>query len=262
MIRNFKKKFFEIDNKDKFFFIVFTFFPLSLIIGNLVINSFIFLLSVIFLLNLKENKFYIKNSLIYLLLFFFVSLLINLIFSTNPTNSLPRVIKIFFIILLIIQTLRIFNKYKQHTLGNIFLIWSLIFVIVLIDCLFESIFGFNSFGFSSSMCALNRSTKFVGKKGVSFGQNCTQSDFALTKPENIPDKGPNCPGNSSSNCIDFGKMLKNSFELILSLHTCFFIRLKTCSINGFLSNKIKDLFSPILEDLPPANITPSTSLFN
>ena len=164
MIRNFKKKFFEIDNKDRFFFIVFSFFPLSLIIGNLVINSSIFLLSLIFLLNLKENKFYIKNSLIYLLLFFFVSLLINLIFSTNPTNSLPRVIKIFFIILLIIQTLRIFNKYKQHTLGNIFLIWSLIFVIVLIDCLFESIFGFNSFGFSSSMTG--RVASFFGDELV------------------------------------------------------------------------------------------------
>ena len=164
MIRNFKKKFFEIDNKDRFFFIVFTFFPLSLIIGNLVINSFIFLLSVIFLLNLKENKFYIRNSLIYLLLFFFISLLINLIFSTNPTNSLPRVIKIFFIILLIIQTLRIFNKYNQHTLEKIFLIWSLIFVIVLIDCLFESVFGFNSFGFSSSMTG--RVASFFGDELV------------------------------------------------------------------------------------------------
>ena len=49
------------------------------------------------------------------------------------------------------------------------------------------------------MWLLNRSTKFVGKKGVSFGQNCTQSDSAFTRPENIPDKGPNCPGNASAN---------------------------------------------------------------
>ena len=122
MIKNFIKNFSGIENKDKFFFIIFTFFPISLILGNLVINSFIFLFSIIFLLKFNENKFYFKNSLIYLLIFFFISLLINLIFSTFPYNSLARVIKIFFIILLIVQTLRIFNKYEQHTLESIFFI--------------------------------------------------------------------------------------------------------------------------------------------
>lgn len=78
----------------------------------------------------------------------------------------------------------------------------------------------------------------------------------------MPDKGPNCPGSKSPNCIDFEKILNGSFELIFNLFTCFFILLKICSIKGFFSNKTSDLFCPILDDFPPANITPSTSAFN
>ena len=95
MIKEIKNKFLKIDNKDKFFAILFTFFPISLILGNLIINLFFLLFSISFFLNLKENKYFIKNKIIFLLLFFFISLLINLIFSLYPINSFPRIIKIF-----------------------------------------------------------------------------------------------------------------------------------------------------------------------
>ena len=62
-----------------------------------------------------------------------------------------RIIKIFFVILFIIETLRIFQKYNESLLSNIFLGWSLIIIIVLLDCIFEIIFGFNSLGFSAQM---------------------------------------------------------------------------------------------------------------
>ena len=96
------------------------FFPISLILGNLIINLFFYSFSISFFLNFKENKFFIKNKIIYLLLFFFISLLINLIFSLYPINSFPRIIKIFFITLFIIESLRIFQKYDDDYILIIF----------------------------------------------------------------------------------------------------------------------------------------------
>jgi len=151
MIEEIKKNFLEIDNKDKFFIILLTSFPISLILGNLVINLFFLLFSISFFLNFNKNKYFIKNKIVYLLSFFFISLLINLIFSLYPINSLPRVIKIFFIILFIIESLRIFQKYNKNLIDNIFLGWSVILVIVILDCYFEIIFGFNTLGYSTPL---------------------------------------------------------------------------------------------------------------
>ena len=164
MIKEIKNKFLKIDNKDKFYAILFTFFPISLILGNLIINLFFLLFSISFFLNLKENKYFIKNKIIFLLLFFFISLLTNLIFSLYPINSFPRIIKIFFIILFIIESLRIFQKYDDDSIGNFFLGWSVILIIVIFDCFFEIIFGFNTLGYSTPL--VGRVASFFGDELV------------------------------------------------------------------------------------------------
>ena len=146
MINYFKNSILNINNKDKFIFLILSFFPLSLIIGNTVINLFIILSSISFFLNIKENKLYFKNLIVLLLIFFSISLIINVFFSQNPMNSLPRVIKIIFIIFFIVETLRIFDKYEFNQIKNIFIIWFVIFSIILFDVFFEIIFGFNLSG--------------------------------------------------------------------------------------------------------------------
>ena len=114
MINYFKNNISKIDNKDKFFFIILSFFPLSLILGNAIINLFIFFSFISFLINFKEDKFYFRNKIILLLFFFLVSLSINIFFSQYPYKSYQRVLKIIFIIFFIIETLRIFNKYHYN----------------------------------------------------------------------------------------------------------------------------------------------------
>ena len=151
MIDYFKNNILNIENKDKFFFIILSFFPLSLILGNTVINSFIVLSSISFFINFKENKFFFRNKIILFLFFFFISLSINIFFSQNPFNSYQRVIKIIFIIFFIIESLRIFDKYNFNQIKNIFIIWFTIFSIILFDCLFEIIFGFNLTGNKAMM---------------------------------------------------------------------------------------------------------------
>ena len=163
MIKNILKDYSEIKNNDKLFFLTFSLFPISLILGNLVINVFISLFSLSFLFNLKQNPF-LKNKIAYLLLFFFLSLLVNVFFSQYPINSLPRVIKFIFIAFFIIETLRIFNKYNSNLIKRVFLIWSVIFIIVLLDCIFEIIFGFNTLGISTTLTG--RIASFFGEELV------------------------------------------------------------------------------------------------
>ena len=140
MINFFKKKIFNFDSKDRLFFIVLTLFPLSLILGNLLINISIVLFSVSFFLNINDNKFFLKNRIFYILIFFFLSLLVNIFFSSIPINSTPRVLKILIIIFFVIESLRIFNKYKFEFINDVFLLWSILFIIVLLDCAFEVYF--------------------------------------------------------------------------------------------------------------------------
>ncbi len=151
MIKNLIKIYFQVDNNDKFYFFILSLFPLALIFGNLIINLFIFFLVISFFINLKKNLFFINNKIIYLLGFFLLSLIINIFFSLIPENSLPRVLKIFFILLITVDTARVFNRYNEKIISNIFLVWSLVFLIVIFDCIFEIIFGFNTLGFSTSL---------------------------------------------------------------------------------------------------------------
>ncbi|WP_440928126.1 O-antigen ligase family protein [Candidatus Pelagibacter sp.] len=142
-------------------------YPLALISGNLVINLFILLFSIIFFLNFKENKKLLKNKIFYLLVFYFISLIVNLVFSTNVENSVFRVLKIFFIICLIIEVMNMITRHNKTYLKYIFFSWSFIFFIVSMDIVFESIFGFNLIGIKSPFPG--RIASFFGDELVAGG---------------------------------------------------------------------------------------------
>ena len=151
MINDLKNTFSKLDNRDLFFFLIVATFPLSLIFGNLIINLSFILFAISFFINFDKNKIYLNNKAIYLLIFFFVTLLINVFFSQSPINSFPRVLKILFIILFTVEASRILNEYDLNKINIIFKVWLTIFCIVLIDCFFEIIFGFNTLGFYSEL---------------------------------------------------------------------------------------------------------------
>jgi len=136
---------------DRFSFFLLSTFPLSLIAGNLFINAFIFLFSINFFLNFRENQTIIKNQIFYLMIFFFISLIINVVFSTDPLNSLPRAVKILLIIFFIFEIKRLIQNYKSNYIKYIFFSWSCIFFAVLVDIIFELILGHNMIGNTSYM---------------------------------------------------------------------------------------------------------------
>ena len=126
-------------------------YPLALIFGNFIINLYIILFSITFLINFDENKIIFKDKIFYLLIFFFFSLLINNIFSLNAENSFPRVIKILLIIFFIFEIKRLVFKYEATFIKRIYTFWFWIFLILTIDILFETLFGHNMIGNKSNM---------------------------------------------------------------------------------------------------------------
>jgi len=152
MINNFfKNNLNYLDNSSLFLFL---FLPISILLGNLFINLNIFIISLLFIVSiiLTKTKFNFYNKIVILLFFFFISLTINLIFSDNYLASLPRIIKIFFIIFFVFSLKSIISNIYCENL--IFKFWSFIFGIVLIDLIIEFYTGENIFGlksFASSM---------------------------------------------------------------------------------------------------------------
>jgi len=154
----------KINTKDKFLLFIVSFFPVTFILGNLFINTFIIILSLGFFINLDENKkfFFIKEIKPLYLLFF--SLLINLIFSINILNSLPRITKIIFVIIFVMEIIRLLRKHEEFFTKYVLKFWSLLVLIITFDCYFEYFSGQNLIGNTSAM--QGRLSSFFGDELV------------------------------------------------------------------------------------------------
>ena len=73
----------DLEIKNKFYFILLTFFPIFYIVGSLFLNIIIALISLVFVVNYSKIK-YDKNLLIFFIVIFFV---INSIFSESRSYS-------------------------------------------------------------------------------------------------------------------------------------------------------------------------------
>ena len=130
---------------------LFSLFPIAFYLGNLIINTFIILIGITYLIFLfKNNHKLIDKKILILLFFFWFTLIINLIFSNNFENSYLRVSKFLFIIFFIFAFKHLINinsKYEKYIFG----VWTFILIIQIIDIIFEIIFGINITGFKSYM---------------------------------------------------------------------------------------------------------------
>ena len=146
---------------------LFTVFPIAILLGNLSINLSIILISLIFLVSLVAKKIIFKNQnrTFLLLAFFFISLVINLLFSNNFGLSAPRVIKFIFIIFFITSFKFLIINLRENQINKIYKIWSIIFTIVVIDLIIEFFKGTNIIGLSSVMPGW-RLASFTGMESV------------------------------------------------------------------------------------------------
>ena len=140
-----------IEKADLLTFILLATFPISLILGNFIINIYFILFSISFFFNFNKKQNLINNKKNYFLLFFLFSLLINLIFSIDLINSLPNVVKIILVFLFALEIQRFLIHNKIEKINLLFKIWSFIFFIIIIDVIFEFFIGHNLIGYSSYM---------------------------------------------------------------------------------------------------------------
>ena len=147
-----KKKILPINIIEYSLFYSFGLFPISFLIGNFVINFFLLLFSLLFITGFLKNKFKINNQnnvIIILLLFFFLSLIINLLFTNNIQLSYPRVLKFILIIGSILSFSQLLTAFEYNKIIKLYKIWTIIFLFVLFDIIFEIIFKVNILGFKS-----------------------------------------------------------------------------------------------------------------
>ena len=152
---------------EKLLFFFFSIYPIAFLTGNLVINLFLAIFFFTFAIGLFFNKFKIYNQnkiLIYTLLFFFTSLVINLIFSKNFDLTLPRVLKFILIIGSILSFKQLIISFNKKELNSLYKIWIIIFFIVIVDLIFELIFKSNIIGLSSKIPG--RLSSFTGKEMI------------------------------------------------------------------------------------------------
>jgi O-antigen ligase len=159
--KNFKKESYN----EKLIIFLFSFLPISLILGNSAINSNILIIDIFFLLTCCHQKqwSWIRNKYFYFFIFIWIYLVINSIILENVASVFDPIRKeivypkndsiirsvgfIRFIIFLFAVQYFFFNSKKIF--NQIFLYWSIIISVVLIDAVFEYIFGFNLLGFES-----------------------------------------------------------------------------------------------------------------
>jgi len=159
--KNFKKESYN----EKFIIFLFSFLPISLILGNSAINFNILIIDLFFLLTCYRQKqwSWIGNKYFYFFISIWIYLIINSIISENisagfdairkeivyPENdSIIRSVGVIRFIIFVFAVQYFFLKSKK-IFDQIFLYWTVIIFIVLIDVVFERIIGFNLLGFKS-----------------------------------------------------------------------------------------------------------------
>ena len=161
-LNNLKKEFYN----EKFIIFLFSFLPISLILGNTAINLNILIIDLFFLFTcfFQKKWSWIKNKYFFFFIFIWIYLILNSTISANlitstfdyitKQNVYPQQESIirsvgFIRFIIFLFAVQYFFINSKKFINQIFLYWSIIIFVILIDIIFESIFGYNLLGFKS-----------------------------------------------------------------------------------------------------------------
>ena len=121
--------------------------PIGLVFGSLISNSIIIIICFSFILELffKKNLLYLNQKNFYFLMIINLYILLNSFFLSENDESIIKSLGFFRFIILAYAISYYFDKSGD----NILKIWSLFFLIVSFDIIFEYTFGKNILGFES-----------------------------------------------------------------------------------------------------------------
>ena len=135
-------------------FLIISLFPITIFLGSGLLNLSIIILDILFLIEIfREKKLnFLNNIFFYLLIFFWSTLIINLIFfSIEPSNSILRTVGFVRYIFFVFALKYIFEIKKNYYLDKVFKIWTIFFLVVTCDLIIEYTFGQNIFGFKAEL---------------------------------------------------------------------------------------------------------------
>ena len=121
--------------------------PVGLVFGSLISNLIIIIICIFFILELflKKDLFYLNQKNFYFLIVINLYIFLNSFFISENDESIIKSLGFFRFIILAYAISYYFVKSGDYILK----IWSLFFLIVSFDIMFEYIFGKNIFGFES-----------------------------------------------------------------------------------------------------------------
>ena len=144
----------KLDIKDNFIIILFATLPIGIIIGNLIINFYLFCIFLIFVFDVFKTKNFIwlkdKNFILLFIFYLYICLNSFINYKINPTFGYDGLIRSLFFLkfLILFPAIPLLIK-KKEILEKIFKFWLFIISIIIIDIFFEKYNGSNLFGFKS-----------------------------------------------------------------------------------------------------------------
>ena len=132
---------------DKYFFILFSIIPISLVIGPAVslVNIVLIDLSFIVLFFYRKEKFLFSNSAVKLLFIMYIYLIFNSLMSIDPSLGIIRNLGFIRFVILFLAFNYFFNRNKYF--NKIFFIWVLTIILLCFDILIEVYYGTNLLGY-------------------------------------------------------------------------------------------------------------------
>ncbi len=132
----------------KFNYILITILPITLLAGSMVSNITVVLIGLFFIIDLvsRKNNFFLKDKNFHFLIIIYLYLVFNSIFISNHPEALFKAFAFIRFILLAYAINFYFKLYNNSFLK----MWTLIFLVVSFDILFEFFVGKNILGFEST----------------------------------------------------------------------------------------------------------------
>ena len=114
-------------------------YPITYFIGTGIVNLSVVLIDLVLIIEIIKNKKYLffKNIIFYYLCGLWLILLLNLTSSIDPQNSLGRSVGFIRYIFFVMAIIYYFNVNEQKYKKIILSIWSIIFLIISIDLIYE-----------------------------------------------------------------------------------------------------------------------------
>ena len=127
-------------------------FPIILLLGSAVINFTIVLMNIFFLIHIISKKNYVifNNHIFYSLVALWFFLILNTLMNDNFIENYSRSFGFIRFIILVFLFSYIFSYKNQKFKELILRFWSIIFILVAADLIFEFFYGFNTLGLKSS----------------------------------------------------------------------------------------------------------------